>query len=84
VPEVLYKCPNKPVILIGNKKDLREENPEKCLKTTNGEEMAKKIGAVAYIENSSLTKEGVTHVFELAARAALQNGKKSNQTCSIS
>jgi len=32
------------------------------LKTTNGEEMAKKIGAVAYIENSSLTKEGVTHV----------------------
>ena len=43
-------------------KYLREENPEKCLKTTNGEKMAKKIGAVAYIENSSLTKEGVSHV----------------------
>ena len=42
--------------------NFREENPENCLKTTDGENMAKKIGAIAYIATSSVTKEAVAFV----------------------
>merc|ERR1712131_9643 len=81
-PEISYKCPNKPIILVGNKKDLRRESPDQCLKTTDGEKMATKIGAVAYIENSALTMDGVKNVFDLAVTAAVPE-KKNQWNCTI-
>jgi len=50
--------------------------------------MAQRIGAVAYVENSALTKEGVRNVFELATRASLsgrRRGKKNKKKggCSL-
>jgi len=71
VPEVKHFCPNVPIVLVGNKKDLRNNGVNKCVRVTEGEQMATRIGAVAYVENSALTKEGVRNVFELATRASL-------------
>ena len=34
----------------------------KCVRTQEGEQMATRIGACAYVENSALTKEGVRNV----------------------
>merc|ERR1711993_177859 len=76
VPEVKHFCPNVPIVLVGNKKDLRNSGGSKCVRTTEGEQMAQRIGAVAYVENSALTKEGVRNVFEIATRASLAGRKK--------
>ena len=42
--------------------DFRNNGGHKCVKTQDGEQMAQRIGAVAYVENSALTKEGVRNV----------------------
>uniref|UniRef100_A0A224XKW1 Putative rho n=1 Tax=Panstrongylus lignarius TaxID=156445 RepID=A0A224XKW1_9HEMI len=83
--EVLHFCPKVPIILVGNKKDLRyDENVIEDLERINkapvtmeeGQAMADKIKAYAYIECSAKTKDGVRIVFELAARVALQSERK--------
>ncbi|XP_024125484.1 rho-related GTP-binding protein RhoA-D [Oryzias melastigma] len=80
-PEVKHFCPNVPIILVGNKKDLRnDENTRRELakmkqepvKTEEGRDMAGRISAFGYLECSAKTKEGVREVFEMATRAALQ------------
>ena len=43
--------------------------------TEKGENMAKHIGAYAFLECSSKTREGVQEVFYTAAKAALINSK---------
>lgn len=78
--EAHEKCPKVPIILIGLKKDLRddpiaqEEMRRKSLQfitSREGESVANEIGAKKYLECSSLTGEGVDDVFEAATRAAL-------------
>ena len=85
-------CPNVPVILVGNKKDLRnDENTRRELskmkqepvKTEEARAMADKINAYAYLECSAKANEGVREVFETATRAALQVKKKKNTKCSL-
>ncbi|XP_012946940.1 ras-like GTP-binding protein RHO isoform X1 [Aplysia californica] len=80
-PEVRHFCPNVPIILVGNKKDLRHDQvtirelhkmKQEPVKFDDGKTMAEKIGAYAYLECSAKTKEGVREVFETATRAALQ------------
>jgi len=89
VPEVKHFCPNVPIVLVGNKKDLRNDdytirdlqrNKQQPVSYGEGEQMASRIGAKAYLECSALTKEGVRGVFEAATRAALQRktGKKKS------
>lgn len=46
------------------------------VKALQGQLMAKKLEAYAYLECSSKTREGVKQVFETAARAALSNKTK--------
>ena len=91
-PEVRHFCPNVPIILVGNKKDLRnDENTRRELakmkqepvKAEDGRAMAEKISAFNYLECSAKTKEGVREVFETATRAALQVKKKKKTKCSI-
>jgi len=92
-PEVRHFCPNVPIILVGNKTDLRtDENTKRELSkmkqqpvsVDEGRSMADKIGAYGYMECSARTKEGVRDVFELATRAALQVKKKrKKQMCDI-
>ncbi|XP_019727148.1 rho-related GTP-binding protein RhoB-like [Hippocampus comes] len=81
VPEVKHFCPNVPIILVANKKDLRnDENVKNELsrlkmepvRPEDGRAMAARIGAHDYLECSAKTKEGIWEVFEAAARAALK------------
>ena len=91
-PEVKHFCPNVPIILVGNKKDLRnDENTKRELmkmkqepvRPEEGRAMHDQIRAYAYLECSAKTKEGVREVFETATRAALQTKKKKKSKCSI-
>lgn len=94
VPEVKHFCPNVPIVLVGNKKDLREDDhtkrelarkKEKPVTEMDGEAMASRIGARAYIECSALTKEGVREVFQKATKSALdkRNPRPSRRPCSL-
>nr|AEF33430.1 Ras-like GTP-binding protein Rho1 isoform 1 [Crassostrea ariakensis] len=91
-PEVKHFCPNVPIILVGNKKDTRNDpNTQKELKKSKqepvksqeGQAMAEQIHAFAYLECSAKTKEGVREVFETATRAALQVKKKKGKKCRL-
>ncbi|KAI1419921.1 GTP-binding protein rho2 [Xylaria sp. FL1777] len=85
ITEATERCPGVPIILVGLKKDLRddpvaiEEMRKKSLKFVTerqGEATAQEIGARKYLECSSLSGEGVDDVFEAATRAALLNFEK--------
>ncbi|XP_026250192.1 transforming protein RhoA-like isoform X2 [Urocitellus parryii] len=88
-PEVKHFCPSVPIILIGNKKDLRHDEhtrrelakmKQEPVKPEEGRVMANRIGAFGYLECSAKTKDGVREVFVMATRAALQvrRGKKKS------
>ncbi|KAI1740844.1 GTP-binding protein rho2 [Xylaria scruposa] len=88
IPEATERCPDVPIILVGLKKDLRddpntiEEMRKKSLKFVTerqGEAVAQEIGARKYLECSSLTGEGVDDVFEAATRAALLTFEKGER-----
>lgn len=73
---------------MGLKKDLREdpmakeEMRKKSMNFTTeseGNNVAREIGARKYLECSSLTGEGVDDVFEAATRAALLTFEKSER-----
>ena len=77
IPEVKHFCPNIPVILVGNKKDLRNDiqtikelgkRSQKPVTPEEGRVMAEKIKAFQYIECSAKTKEGVNIVFSTATQ----------------
>jgi len=72
-PEVNHYAPGVPLLLIGNKYDLRAEgavdpNTKKVNPVTpeQGEAMAKEIGARQYIEVSAKTNYNLDHVFQQA------------------
>ncbi|KHJ34678.1 putative gtp-binding protein rho2 [Erysiphe necator] len=90
VEEALDRCPNVPIILVGLKKDLREDpiaieemrkRSQNFISTREAADVSKSIGARKFLECSSLTGEGVDDVFEAATRAALltfQKGERGN------
>jgi len=89
-PEVKHYCPSVPCLLIGCKKDLRQDESvlrhlaslkAKMPTPEEARAMAERIGAVAYIECSAKTKDGVWEVFEAAARAALTKPRISIGNC---
>uniref|UniRef100_A0AAV2LYV8 Uncharacterized protein n=1 Tax=Knipowitschia caucasica TaxID=637954 RepID=A0AAV2LYV8_KNICA len=92
-PEVKHFCPNVPIILVGNKKDLRNDDhtrrelfkmKQEPVKPDEARDMANRINAFGYLECSAKTKDGVREVFEMATRAALQVRKrKSNGICEL-
>ncbi|CAL4092015.1 unnamed protein product, partial [Meganyctiphanes norvegica] len=87
-PEVKLHCPNIPIILIGNKKDLRndpstiselEKVNQSPVTADEGQAMAELIGACAYLESSAKTNEGVSEVMETAAKAVIHLKTHRNQ-----
>ncbi|KAI6072732.1 Ras-like protein family member C [Aix galericulata] len=92
-PEVKHFCPNVPIILVGNKKDLRNDEhtrrelakmKQEPVKPEEGRDMANRINAFGYLECSAKTKEGVREVFEMATRAGLQVRKnKKRRGCPL-
>ena len=89
-PEVKQFCPNVPIILVGNKKDLRNDPntikelgklKQEPVKLEEGSAMAEQIHAFAYHECSAKSKEEVREVFNTAARASLQFRKGRSKKC---
>ncbi|XP_073673820.1 ras homolog family member Ga [Garra rufa] len=79
-PEVSEHCPNVPILLVGTKKDLRDDSEvlnklkEKNLSLVSqqqGTALARQIQASKYMECSALNQEGVKEVFTEAVRAFL-------------
>ncbi|XP_076698033.1 rho-related GTP-binding protein RhoC-like isoform X2 [Callospermophilus lateralis] len=74
-PEVKHFCPNMPIILVGNKKDLRQDEHTRRelakmkkdpVRSEEGWNMANHISAFGYLECSAKAKEGVLEVFKMA------------------
>lgn len=81
VPEVSHFCPNIPFILVGLKTDLRKEDKPhiytsrsviKSITEEQGNYIAKKVGAAAYLECSSRSNLGVSDVFSTAMNTVLK------------
>ncbi|XP_078094360.1 ras-like GTP-binding protein Rho1 [Mustelus asterias] len=81
MPEVKHFCPSVPVVLVGNKRDLRSDqrvrkelakSQKEPVRWEEGRAMAERIRACAYLECSAKHKEGVWEVFETATRATLK------------
>ncbi|KAL7716479.1 small monomeric GTPase [Entamoeba marina] len=83
VREVFHHCPAAKIMVIGTKTDLREdpkemqslqENGETAHVKEDGEKLAKELNALAYMECSALTREGLNEIFEQAIRFTLNKG----------
>ncbi|KAJ5073450.1 hypothetical protein M0811_08567 [Anaeramoeba ignava] len=94
VPEIHHHCSNVPMILVGTKLDLRDDQDtimkleEKGLSPISyqaGMDMAKEIKAVKYLECSALTQKNLKTVFDESIRAVLSPVKpdKPKKKCSI-
>ena len=83
-PEVKHFCPTIPIILVGNKIDLRDNQSaieqlhkrETPITREQGLEMAERIKAIQYIECSARTSENLERVFTAAAEVALSKKRK--------
>ncbi|KAL3852977.1 hypothetical protein ACJMK2_016575 [Sinanodonta woodiana] len=87
-PEVKHFCRNVPIVLVGTKSDLRENDAVKAelaqqklkpVKTEDAKVISKRIHASAYVECSAKTGDGVREVFETAARLALKDKNKKKR-----
>ncbi|CAN6659670.1 GTP-binding protein Rho1p [Trichomonascus vanleenenianus] len=93
ISEVLHFCQGIPIILVGCKKDLRNDpktiedlrrTSQRPVTPEEGQAVAQKIGAIKYLECSARTQEGVREVFEHATRAALMvKDKEKKKRCII-
>ena len=94
-PEVRHHCPQVPIILIGTKLDLREDQEtidklrEKRMSPITypqGLAMAKDVGAFKYLECSALTQKELKTFFDEAIRAAVKpepNIVDKKKNCSL-
>ena len=99
-PEVSHFCPGTPIIVVGTKIDLRDNSPARnelfeggkpLLQYSEGLTVMQDIGAVRYVECSSLTQQGLKEVFEEAVRTVLDvkravqdlQTQRSQRSCSM-
>ncbi|KAL5481838.1 hypothetical protein EMCRGX_G022091 [Ephydatia muelleri] len=77
-PEVNHHCPNTPIVLVGTKMDLRED--QQTIETLKAKRLApisypqglqlqKEIGAAKYMECSAITQKNLKLVFDEAIRS---------------
>jgi len=96
VGEIKHHCPNTPFLLVGTCCDLRDDHVtiedlrrrnSSPISRQQGEDLARKLGAVRYVECSALTQKGLKNVFDEAIITALDppkvvgSGKK--KICSL-
>ncbi|XP_071949179.1 ras-related protein ced-10-like [Antedon mediterranea] len=91
-PEVSKHRPDTPIILVGTKLDLRENedgtpkvtDEYQAITTEQGREMQKEIGALEYIECSAITGKGVNQVFYDAMKhAILLKPNEKKKSCNV-
>lgn len=96
-PELSQHCPDVPIVLVGTKVDLRDneivnerdkvrirlKKPKKVNYVTKdkGQDMAAEIAAYSYIECSALKQNGMKEVFDEVIRAALYPKGKKVESC---
>ena len=85
-PEIQHHAPGVPILLVGTKSDLRNDQTMVLQLQAKGlhviteqesQSRQREIGAVKYLECSALTQDGLKNVFDEAIRAALNKPKKS-------
>ncbi|XP_036272536.1 rho-related GTP-binding protein RhoD [Pipistrellus kuhlii] len=85
-PEVRHFCKEVPIVLVGCKTDLRKDRTlvnklwkDKLEPVTyhRGQEMARAVGAVAYLECSARLQENVHAVFQEAVEVALSSRSRN-------
>ena len=83
-PEVKHFCHEVPIILVGTKRDLRNDPKvidslgqmkQKPISFIEGCNAAEDIGAYGYCECSSRHNEGILQVFEMAIEATMKTKK---------
>jgi Ras-related C3 botulinum toxin substrate 1 len=81
VKEIRYHCPDIPIVLCGNKLDLREDPmiTKKLMQknlapitTCMGDSLKKEIGAVSYVECSAKTQKGLKDVFNNVIKVVIE------------
>eukprot|EP01090_Pellita_catalonica_P018752 TRINITY_DN6156_c0_g1_i1.p1 TRINITY_DN6156_c0_g1~~TRINITY_DN6156_c0_g1_i1.p1 ORF type:complete len:750 (+),score=175.71 TRINITY_DN6156_c0_g1_i1:2062-4311(+) len=92
VPEIRHHCPQTPILLVGNKLDLRDDEDmierlasrgQKVLTYEDGVALCKKIGASGFVENSALTQKNLKSVFDEAIRIVLSPAQASRRAKSL-
>ena len=93
IPEVKQHVSRLPIVLVGNKVDLRSEllEPNSLqnydfkfpIKYEQGLVMANRIGATCYIECSAKDDSGLKDVFEKAAITAIEHSKRKKSSCKL-
>ncbi|CAJ1081106.1 zinc finger and SCAN domain-containing protein 21-like [Xyrichtys novacula] len=90
VPEARHHRPGVPILLVGTKSDLRDDQEVlKKLKEQNqttvsleqGAQLAKQIKAVGYLECASINQVGLDEIFDEAVRAFLNHPKTRKKPC---
>jgi Ras-related C3 botulinum toxin substrate 1 len=71
VPEIRQSGNKLPIVLVGNKIDLRDSGAD-AITTEEGNKMSSDVGAVAYLECSAKTLQGLGEVFERVVEAAVK------------
>jgi len=86
--EIRHYCPQTPILLIGTKTDLRNDDDtigslkkmnQHPVTTPQGEELARKLKVVQYLECSAYTGDNLKVVFDTAVKTVLF-GKKGGKT----
>lgn len=89
-PEVKHLCPNVPILLLGTKSDLRDdqevleklrEQNQTTVTQQQGTTMARQIKAVKYLECASINQDGLDEVFDEAVRASISHSTASKKPC---
>lgn len=79
VQEIRHYCPTCPILLIGNKSDLRSD--PKAVSLAEAKTVSDEIKADGIIECSALKDENVQEIFQRAAILALKKPKKQSKLC---
>eukprot|EP01089_Gocevia_fonbrunei_P013864 TRINITY_DN3657_c0_g1_i1.p1 TRINITY_DN3657_c0_g1~~TRINITY_DN3657_c0_g1_i1.p1 ORF type:complete len:201 (+),score=48.84 TRINITY_DN3657_c0_g1_i1:183-785(+) len=75
LPELRHHCPQVPIILVGTKIDLKDDEKtledlkkagQNPISTEQGQKLAQEIKAIKYLECSALTRKGLKNVFDNA------------------
>ncbi|XP_033115471.1 rho-related protein racA-like [Anneissia japonica] len=78
VPEILHYCPTTPIVLVGNKIDLRKSDPPSLIPQKDCKNVAKELG-LPYHETSALTMDGLKELFEYVIDVAVTQNTKTKK-----